>query len=176
MEERPWPDGIVARVEPRPLPARVGVRPWGTALNLLGCSPVTGVTGVLRRRTSVRRGGVRQGRSLDQAVVVHHKTIIWDKRCAMPDCHRHAHPYRALRPPPQIPMLGGTHSPIGTSTTKAREWEFHILVYHCLKRSKQATRSCSGLCIACQVLAGTHLDRPSEMWSIDIYQEKTLGT
>ena len=43
VEERPWPDGIGARVEPRPLATRAGARPYGTALGLLvvgqGCYP-----------------------------------------------------------------------------------------------------------------------------------------
>ena len=58
MEERLCPDGIRARVEPRPLDTRAGARPWGIALSLLGCPPVTGVTGVLEYYGTLdRRGG-----------------------------------------------------------------------------------------------------------------------
>ena len=35
MEERPWPDGMVASVEPEPLATRAGAGRWGTAFSLL---------------------------------------------------------------------------------------------------------------------------------------------
>ena len=56
MEERPWPDGMVARVEAGLLATRAAGGGGGTPLNLLDWRPpASGSAGLLRGRTSTLR-------------------------------------------------------------------------------------------------------------------------